>query len=139
VRCYPLLRAAAASAPTTANMEDGDMTDERDEQALLVLCTAPATGDVAAELARGLVESRLAACVNLMGPLRSFYRWQGQLQSESELQLVIKTRRPRYPELERWLTEHHPYEVPEILAVEIAAGAPAYLGWLAEQTAKGHG
>ena len=110
------------------------MTESREDEVLLVLCTAPAAGEVALELARGLVEARLAACVNLVGPVRSVYRWQGEVQDEPELQLLIKTRRGRYRELEQWLGKHHPYEVPEILALPIAVGAPGYLAWLAAQT-----
>ena len=110
------------------------MQDPSLDQTLLVLCTAPATGEVAAELARGLVRERPAACVNIIGPVRSVYRWQGEVQDEPELQLFIKTRQSRYPALERWLIDHHPYEVPEVLALAVTTGAGAYLAWLAEQT-----
>ena len=105
-------------------MEDGP---------LLILCTAP-DGDVAATLARGLVEARLAACVNVVAGLRSFYVWKGELQDDAEVQLLIKSRRARFDALEAWLREHHPYQVPEIIAVPIERGSAAYLGWLVEQT-----
>jgi periplasmic divalent cation tolerance protein len=105
-----------------------------DDGAILVLCTAPAKGDVGERLARGLVEARLAACVNLVGGVRSVYRWQGELQQDDELQLLIKTRRSLWPELQRFVTEHHPYEVPELLVVPIEAGSERYLAWLFEQT-----
>ena len=104
------------------------------DEPILVLCTAPAEGDTAAELAAGLVEARLAACVNLVPGLRSFYRWQGKVNDDGEVQLLIKTRRGRYDEVERWLGEHHPYDVPEIIALPIEGGARAYLDWLVEQT-----
>jgi periplasmic divalent cation tolerance protein len=104
------------------------------DAAVVVLCTAP-PGEQAAELARGLVEERLAACVNVIAGLRSFYRWQGAVQDEAEVQLVIKTRRSRFVELERWLVEHHPYDVPEILALPVERGGQSYLDWLFEQTA----
>lgn len=100
---------------------------------ILVLCTAP-DAEVAATLARGLVAARLAACVNLVPGLRSIYAWKGALQDELEVQLLIKSRRARYEELERWIRANHPYEVPEVLAVAIEAGSKAYLEWLQEQT-----
>ena len=104
------------------------------DEAIVVLCTAPAEGDRATELARGLVEARLAACVNVVGGVRSFYRWQGAIQDDAEVQLVIKTRRALFEQLEAWLNEHHPYEVPEILAIEVVHGAKPYLDWLDAQT-----
>lgn len=104
------------------------------DEPILVLCTAPAEGETAAKLAAGLVEARLAACVNLVPGLRSFYRWQGKIHDDPEVQLLIKTRASRYDELESWLGEHHPYDVPEILALPIQGGARSYLDWLIEQT-----
>lgn len=96
---------------------------------LVVLCTAP-DEEVAARLARGLVETRLAACVNVIPGLRSFYTWKGEVQDDREVQLFIKTRRGRLAEVERWITEHHPYEVPEIVALAVADGSKPYLDWL---------
>jgi periplasmic divalent cation tolerance protein len=101
--------------------------------AMVVLCTVPSEA-VAEELARGLVTRSLAACVNIVPGIRSIYSWQGKLEDGQELLLVIKTRTERYEELERWLTEAHPYEVPEVIALPIALGAPAYLRWVTEQT-----
>jgi periplasmic divalent cation tolerance protein len=101
---------------------------------ILVLCTAP-DADQAAKLARGLVEARLAACVNIVPGLRSFYVWKGEVHDEPEVQLFIKSRRPRFEALRDWLKTNHPYEVPEILALPIEAGSEDYLGWLDEQTA----
>lgn len=103
------------------------------DEAIVVLCTAPAAGDAAVELARGLVEARLCACVNVVPGLRSFYRWEGAVQDDAEVQLLIKTRRDRFDALAAWLSEHHPYSVPEILALPVVAGADAYLAWLREQ------
>ena len=105
-----------------------------EDPAILILCTAPGAGDTAAELARGLVEARLAACVNVVPGIRSFYRWQGSLQDDAEMQLLIKTRRSRFAAIEAWLAENHPYDVPEVLALRIEQGSPAYLQWLADQT-----
>jgi len=100
---------------------------------LLVLCTAP-NPDVAAELARGLVEGGLAACVNIVGAVRSIYAWEGAIHDDAEVQLLIKSRRARYAALEAWLIDNHPYDVPEVLAVPIAGGSSAYLAWLNAQT-----
>ncbi len=99
----------------------------------LVLVTAP-DDDVAARLARGLVEGGLAACVNVVPGVRSFYVWKGTVEEETEVQLLIKTRSERFDELAAWVREHHPYEVPEILAVPIENGSPPYLTWVREQT-----
>ena len=104
-------------------------------QALLVLCTAPETDGVALTLARGLVEARLAACVNIVGPVRSVYRWQGQVQDEAEVQLLIKTRTELFAAVEQWIGVHHPYEVPELIAFPATRVSQPYLQWLSAQTA----
>jgi len=96
--------------------------------ALLVFCTCP--DDATAErLARELVQQRLAACVS-RGPVQSVYRWEGAVESAAEVQLVCKTTRAAWPALERALRALHPYELPEILAVEAAAGLAGYLDWI---------
>lgn len=100
---------------------------------ILVLCTAP-TEEAGATLGRGLVEAKLAACVNVVPGLRSIYAWEGAVQDEAEVQLLIKTRRACFEALSDWLAEHHPYDVPEILAVPIEAGSKPYLAWLDAQT-----
>ena len=100
---------------------------------ILVLCTAP-DADVAARLARGLVDAKLAACVNVVPGLRSFYCWQGEVHDDAEVQLLIKSRHGRYDALEAWLGEQHPYDVPEILALPVERGSKAYLEWVTEQT-----
>lgn len=100
---------------------------------ILVLCTAP-NEDVAATLARGLVEAKLAACVNLVTSLRSFYVWRGAVHDEPEVQLLIKSRRARFDALQEWVKAHHPYEVPELIALPIEAGSKDYLAWLEGQT-----
>ncbi|MBS3895931.1 divalent-cation tolerance protein CutA [Silanimonas sp.] len=103
--------------------------------ALIVFCTLPA--DAADRLARLLVEQRLAACVQALPGLRSTYRWAGSVTQADETLLLIKTSAARYAALERTLAAHHPYELPEILAVDASAGLPAYLRWLAEESAAG--
>lgn len=85
-------------------------------------------------LARHLVETGLAACVNVMAPCRSVYRWQGALEQAQEVPLLIKTTRARYAALEQAIVAHHPHEVPEIIALSITHGLPSYLAWLAAET-----
>lgn len=81
-------------------------------------------------IARALVERRVAACVNVVPGLTSFYRWEGRVQQDEERLLVIKTRADRFEELRSVLVDLHPYEVPEVIALPITAGHPAYLSWL---------
>jgi periplasmic divalent cation tolerance protein len=95
----------------------------------LVLTTVP-DAETAERLARTLVEERLAACVNVLPPMRSVYRWKGQIESANEQLLVIKTRKADYAAVEARIRALHPYELPEVIAVPVLAGLPAYLAWL---------
>jgi periplasmic divalent cation tolerance protein len=88
----------------------------------------------AAHLAEKLVGERLAACVNILAPCTSVYRWQGKVETAQETPLLIKTLRVHYGKLEQAIRAHHPYELPEIIAVPIEAGLPAYLDWVAAET-----
>jgi len=88
----------------------------------------------ATNLARTLVERRLAACVNILPGIQSVYRWQGEIESADEIPLLIKTTTERYPALEAAIRETHPYAVPEIIALPITKGLPAYLRWVIEST-----
>jgi len=97
---------------------------------LLVLCTCP-NRETALGLARRLVDGRLAACVNVVDGLSSVYRWKGAVQEDSEALMLIKTQVGRYLELEQAIVEHHPNELPEIIAVQIERGLEDYLGWIA--------
>jgi periplasmic divalent cation tolerance protein len=97
--------------------------------ALIVLCTCP-DQQTAEHLASALVERQLAACVNILPGIRSFYRWEGRLQQDDEIQLVIKASQKTWPRLEQFIQQQHPYEVPEILAIPVTAGLPDYLKWL---------
>ncbi len=99
---------------------------------LVVLCTCP-DDPTADRIARELVSGALAACVS-RGAFRSTYRWRGTLHDEPEVLLIIKTVRSRYEALEMRLKALHPYEVPEIIALPIAAGSEPYLAWIAEET-----
>jgi periplasmic divalent cation tolerance protein len=102
-------------------------------RALQVFCTIDSEPR-ARELATALVEARLAACVQVAGPVHSAYRWEGAVETASEWLLLIKTTVERFPALRDAIEAGHPYEVPEIVAVPIEAGLPAYLGWIAAST-----
>ena len=104
-----------------------------ENELLVVLCTVPDEA-TAQKLAKGLVEERLAACVNAIPGLKSFYRWQGRIETDDEIQLLIKTRRGRYDELAAWLKANHPYDVPEIIAIAAKQVSNSYLAWAVEQT-----
>jgi periplasmic divalent cation tolerance protein len=104
-----------------------------ESQPLVVYCTCPDQG-VAERIAETVVGERLAACANIVPGLISIYRWQGQVRRDSELLLMIKTREVVYLLLETRIRELHPYQVPEIVALPIQAGAADYLGWLADNT-----
>ena len=99
---------------------------------ILVWTTMP-DDDRADAVARTLVEERLAACVNVHGPMRSTYRWKGQIEREAERQIVIKTTRARLPALETRLHALHPYDLPELLVVAADGGTDAYLEWVASE------
>lgn len=100
---------------------------------VIILTTAP-SADVAHLLAHALVEQRLAACVNVVGPMTSVYRWQDAVQQDSEFQLVVKTSRARIEGVRDAVRRGHPYELPEFLVLDISLGDAAYIGWLIEAT-----
>ena len=101
--------------------------------ALLVLTNLPDRAS-AERLAHALIDDHTAACVNILAECASVYRWQGQVESTTEVPLLIKTARDAYPQLEQAIRTHHPYELPEIVAVPIAVGLPAYLQWVVQET-----
>lgn len=100
----------------------------------VVLMTAP-RGRKAELLAKGLVTGRLAACVNVFPGIVSHYRWKGRLCRDAECLLVAKTSAAKLPALERWVASHHPYSVPEVLALKVDGGSKPYLRWLAGEVA----
>lgn len=100
---------------------------------LLVLTNLPDAAS-AQTLARNIIEARAAACVNQLAPCTSTYRWQDNVETASEVPLLIKTTQDAYPRLETLIRAAHPYELPEIIAVPISAGLPAYLGWVNQET-----
>ena len=102
---------------------------------LAVFSTFP-NPDKAAEVARILVSEQLAACVNLVGSVRSIYRWKGDISDDSETLAIIKTTRDRFDALRARLVELHPYEVAEVIALPVEAGHAPYLAWVESETAK---
>jgi periplasmic divalent cation tolerance protein len=104
---------------------------------VIVLTTFPEPG-AATAFARTLVEERLAACVNVLPPMQSAYRWEGRIEEARESQLVIKTSLARLDALRRRMTELHPYEVPELLVIDVAQVAEPYRDWLLESVQPHH-
>lgn len=113
-------------------MNAGDTADA----VVLVLTTLPDAAR-AEELARRLLEEHLIACANLLPGVRSLFRWNGELQQEAEVLVLMKTRRRRVPELLRRVPELHPYELPEVLALPVEAGLDAYCAWVVTETTRG--
>lgn len=103
------------------------------EKVLVVFSTAP-DRETARKIADALVEERLAACVSMLPGVFSVYRWQGQVEAAEETVLMMKTTKRAFAALSARLTELHPYEVPEVVALEAADGLPAYMRWVAEET-----
>ena len=99
---------------------------------LLVITNLPDM-ESAAGLAGKLIEARAAACVNQLAPCTSTYRWQDKIETATEVPLLIKTTREAYPKLEKLIREAHPYELPEIIAVPVTSGLPAYLEWVGNE------
>jgi periplasmic divalent cation tolerance protein len=100
---------------------------------LLVLSTCP-DAETAGRIARALIAERLAACVNRVPGIASTYRWRGEILDDAEVLLMIKTTRDRFETLRARLVELHPYDVPEVIALDIASGHAPYLDWLAAET-----
>ncbi len=100
---------------------------------IAVLVTAP-NEDEAAEIATTIVGERLAACANIIRNVRSIYRWEGEVQDDPEVLMVIKTRSVLFDKLEARVRELHSYEVPEIIALDITRGSEPYLGWIGHST-----
>jgi periplasmic divalent cation tolerance protein len=98
---------------------------------MMLVLTTLSNPDQAGEIATTLVGEELAACVNILPAMRSIYRWKGEVQTDSEVLCLIKTTEANFEALRARLVELHPYELPEVIAVPIKAGHPAYLEWLA--------
>lgn len=108
---------------------------EKDYQLLLSTCP---TMDVAKRLAHSLLEKHLAACVNIVPHLESVFEWQNEIVTESEVLLLMKTRREHYAAIEQLLLQQHPYEVPELIALPIENGLSRYLAWIDKVVANHH-
>ena len=113
-----------------------EVSNNTDCQTLLIITSLPDEAS-AQTLATTLVAERLAACVSVLAPCRSTYRWQGTIESAAEIPLLIKTTTARYAALEDAIRARHPYELPEIIAVPIAHGLPEYLAWVVTETRTG--
>ena len=100
---------------------------------ILIITSLP-DKERAMALAHKLIEERLAACVNVMADCTSVYHWQGKNETASEVPVLIKTLAQHYARLEQLIVSMHPYELPEIIAVPVTNGLPAYLKWMADET-----
>ncbi len=96
---------------------------------LLALCTCPDEA-TASTLARGLVDERLAACVNILTGVRSIYRWRDEVCDDGEVLMLIKCTRSRFDALQSWLLNHHPYDVPEVVALDVSKVSDEYRAWV---------
>jgi len=99
-----------------------------------VVITTTDSADAAQTLAKGLVEARLAACVQIVGPIRSVYRWDGAVRNDEEWQCWIKTAGDRVAALTEWIQANHNYDVPEVVALPVLGGSPEYLSWVSAET-----
>jgi len=102
---------------------------------LVIMCTCPDEA-TASRLASGLVEKQLAACVNILTGVRSIYRWQDETCDDEEVLMIIKSLALRYEEIESWLLEQHPYDVPEVVALPVSSVSDDYLAWLESSVKK---
>jgi periplasmic divalent cation tolerance protein len=102
------------------------------QDVIVVLVTCPP--DKAQQIATALVDERVAACVNVVPNLQSIYRWKGEVQSDGEALLIVKTARDRFEALKQAVLKHHPYELPEVIAVTVDRGHAPYLEWVVEST-----
>lgn len=107
------------------------MTEAAD---VIIVITNVPDGATADTLAKRLIEDRLAACVNVLAPASSLYRWKGAVESAHEVPVLIKTRLALYGKVESLIREVHPYELPEVLAVPVVRGLPGYLQWVVSET-----
>ncbi len=112
------------------------MSDASDP--VLVLTTVP-SADLGESIGRALVEAGLAACVNVLPPMISIYRWKGAVQRDSECQIIVKTVRGRVEAVQTFVSDHHPYDLPELLVLPVEGGDPAYLAWVAAESSHPQG
>ena len=103
------------------------------DEIILVFTNLP-DRESAERMAQSLIDNHTAACVNILAECNSVYRWQGKIETASEVPLLVKSTRAAYPRLEASIRAHHPYELPEIIAVPVSTGFPGYLQWVAQET-----
>ena len=111
------------------------MSEQVNTEEIVVFVTAPGEEE-AAKIALALVEAKLAACVNIIRDIRSIYAWQGNIEDDSELLLIIKTRKSLFDDLSAKVGELHSYDLPEVIALPIVDGSKEYLKWIGESTGK---
>ena len=132
---HPFAGRVTAQTSQLAAQLPGKLSDKlASESSILVLTTLPEQAQAEA-LARELLTARLAACIQIGAAVQSLYHWRGQIETAREIPLSIKTRAALYPRVEETIRRRHPYELPEIVAVPISCGLPAYLEWIAAETA----
>jgi periplasmic divalent cation tolerance protein len=113
------------------------MAPEESMAEFIVVFVTTASEEEAEKIARNLVEEKLAACVNIINPVRSLYRWEGKVVDDKEWLLLLKTRKSLLPQVDKRVVEWHSYEVPEVVALAILGGSQAYLRWVKESTEGG--
>lgn len=118
--------------PPKDNMSDSNEPDSA-AQVVLLLSNAP-DAQTAKQIAQALVQEKSAACVNVGAPMLSIYRWQGEVESATEVPMWIKTTRAQQETVQQTITRLHPYDVPEVIVVPITEGLPAYLDWVRRET-----
>ena len=131
---HPFAGRATQTTQLVAQLPDKLPDKPATESSILVLTTLPEQAQAEA-LARELLTTRLAACIQIGATMQSLYHWRGQIETAREIPLSIKTLAALYPRVEETIRRHHPYELPEIVAVPISYGLPAYLEWIAAETA----
>ena len=121
-----------AQENSTMNDLSSEQSAIRNPNSAIVVITTTETFEQAEKIAQVLLETELAACVQILPPITSVYRWQGQIEKAAEHLLLIKTLRTSYAPVEAAIKASHPYQTPEIIAVPIEAGSEDYLAWLAQ-------
>lgn len=111
------------------NMSDTDKEVSEQKNFQLILCTCP-DKNTASSIAENIVAQRLAACVNILPGIQSIYQWQGNVESAEEHLMLIKSHKDKFSSLKKSIVSMHPYEVPEIIALDINQGFPEYMKWL---------
>nr|MBU1328444.1 divalent-cation tolerance protein CutA [Candidatus Omnitrophota bacterium] len=109
------------------------------KQSFVQVITTVSEKKDAEKIAKVLIYGRLVACVQIIGPIKSIYRWKGKIENANEWVCLIKTRKTLYKKVESAIRKIHPYEVPEIIAISIAKGSEDYLKWLSDETIKNYG